>query len=192
MIDTSKPLQEKIGRWNRASFDYSIGFLLLMAALMTATHDTKWQMIGATVGVLGMWIDLAWLLIPHGLWGEGSTTFSTAWHDCDLSAGYRSLMNRFIKPVLWADYVTHLPPFRTCAVQSGNMRVMTRSNRTLPRRSPARRAKRASSGAATKAGDDGDGDGGDAEPPRPRSAHSSPTPPLHHSLTHSLIAGGAQ
>ena len=46
-------------------------------------------------------------------------------------------------------------------------------------------------GAATKAGDDGDGDC-EGEPPRPRSAHS-PTPPLHHSLTHSLtIAGGAQ
>jgi hypothetical protein len=38
---------------------------------------------------------------------------------------------------------------------------------------------------------DGDGDGGDGEPPR-RPAHS-PTPPLRHSLTHSLIFffGGA-
>ena len=44
-------------------------------------------------------------------------------------------------------------------------------------------------GGSGESDSDGDGDG---EPPRPRSAHS-PTPPLHHSLTHSLtIAGGAQ
>lgn len=41
-------------------------------------------------------------------------------------------------------------------------------------------------------GSDSSGGDGDGEPPRPRSSHS-PTPPLHHSLTHSLtIAGGAQ
>ena len=41
-------------------------------------------------------------------------------------------------------------------------------------------------------GSGSDGDGGGGEPPRPRSSHT-PTPPLHHSLTHSLIiAGGAQ
>ncbi|MCR2831349.1 hypothetical protein NR402_13820 [Acidithiobacillus ferrooxidans] len=47
-------------------------------------------------------------------------------------------------------------------------------------------------GAAKKAGDDGDGGDGDGEPPRPRSSQT-PTPPLNHSLTHSLtIAGGVQ
>ncbi len=41
-------------------------------------------------------------------------------------------------------------------------------------------------------GSDSSGGDGDGEPPRPRFSHS-PTPPLHHSLTHSLtIAGGAQ
>ena len=41
-------------------------------------------------------------------------------------------------------------------------------------------------------GSDSSSGDGDGEPPRPRSSHS-PTPPLHHSLTHSLtIAGGAQ
>ena len=193
MINTSsdRPLQEKIGRWNRATFDYSIGFLLVMGLVMAATFRTQWQMMGATVGILGMWIDLAWLLTPHGLWREGSA-FSTAWYAYDRSAGYRSLLNRLIKPALWGDYVTHLPFHAHAAAQNGNhVRVITR-NCTLPRRSPARRTKRAS-GAATKAGDDGDG-GDDGEPPRPRSAHS-PTPHHHHNLTrsHSLtIAGGAQ
>jgi hypothetical protein len=53
-----------------------------------------------------------------------------------------------------------------------------------------KRIKRASGTAPKKAGDDGDG--GDGETPRPRSYHS-PTLPLHHSLTHSLIffVGGA-
>lgn len=184
--------QKKIGEWNRASFDYSIGFLLLMGALMTATHGTRWQMMGATVGVLGLWIDLAWLLVPHYLiWRDENSVFNKSWHNFDQVAGYRSLLNRLVKPALWGDYVTHLP-FHAHAAQNGNhVRVITR-NCTPPRRSPARRTKRAS-GAATKAGDDGDG--GDGEPPRPRSAHS-PTPPLHHSLnslTHSLtIAGDAQ
>ncbi len=191
MINTSSNglLQEKIGKWNRASFDYSIGFLLLMGALMTATYLTPWRMMGATIGMLGMWIDLAWLLIPHGLWREGSV-FSTAWYAYDRSAGYHSLLNRLIKPALWSDYMTHFLPFHACAVQSGNS--VRRVIRCTPRRSPARgkHTKRAS-GSATKSGDDGDG-GDDGEPPRPRS-HHSPTPPLHHSLTHSLtIAGGAQ
>lgn len=54
------------------------------------------------------------------------------------------------------------------------------------------RARRTSAGhgAAAKAGDDGDGDGdGDGEPPR---RSHTPTPPLRHSLAHSLISGGAQ
>ena len=42
-------------------------------------------------------------------------------------------------------------------------------------------------------GSDSSGGDGDGEPPRPRRSSHSPTPPLHHSLTHSLtIAGGAQ
>ena len=181
----SRKLQEKIGAWNRASFDYSAGFFLLMVALMAATNGTQWQLMGATVGALGMWIDLAWLLIPHGLWRGENTVFSKSWHNFDRAAGYRSCLNRLVEPALWLDYMTH----HLHAAQNGNLaRVITR-NCTLPRRSPApRRAKRAS-GAATKAGDDGDG--GDGEPPRPQTSNS-PTPPLHHSLTHSLIAGGAQ
>lgn len=181
--------QEKIGKWNRASFDYSIGFLLLIGALMTATHGTRWQMMGATVGVLGIWIDVAWLLVPHHLiWRDENSVFNKSWHNADRAAGYRSLLNRLVKPALWADYYAHLP-FHAHSAQNGNhVRVITR-NCTPPRRSPARRTKRAS-GAATKAGDDGDG--GDGEPPRPRSSHS-PTPSLHNSLTHSLIfVGGAQ
>ena len=68
----------------------------------------------------------------------------------------------------------------------------TAAARTTTRRPPIRaRRAHAGHGATAKSGDDGDGDGGDGEPPRPRSARS-PTPPLHHSLTHSLIAGGAQ
>ena len=191
--------QEKIGKWNRASFDYSIGFLFLIGVLMTATHGTRWQMMGATVGVLGMWIDVAWLLIPHCLiWRDENSVFNKSWHNFDRVAGYRSLLNRLVKPALWGDYVTHLP-FHAHAAQNGNVRVITRNCTPPRRRSPARHTKRAS-GAARKAGDDGDGGDGDGEPPRPRSSHSpTPTPPLHHSLTpHPLparsltIAGGAQ
>ena len=182
--------QEKIGKWNRASFDYSFGFLLLIYALIAATHGTRWQMMGATVGVLGMWISLAWLLVPHYLlvWRDENSVFNKSWHNFDRMAGYRSLLNRLIDPPLWGDYVAHLP-FHAHAAQNGNhhARVITRNP---PRRSPPpRRAKRAS-GAAIKSGDDGDG-AGDGEPPRP---HSSYAPLLHSlSLTSSLtIAGGAQ
>ena len=193
MINTSSTWQEKIAKWNRASFDYSIGFLLFMGALMAATHGTPWQMIGAAVGVTGMWIDVAWLLVPHYLiWRDENSVFNKSWHNFDRVAGYRSLLNRLAKPELWGDYVTHLP-FHARAAQNGNhVRVITR-NCTPPRRSPARRAKRAS-GAATKSGDDGDGgDGDDGEPPRPHSSYAS-APLLHSlSLTHSpTIAGGAQ
>lgn len=181
--------QEKIGKWNRASFDHSIGFLLLMVALMAATYCTRWQMMGATVGFVGILIVAAWLVVPHCLIGrDKNSVFNKSWHNFDRAAGYRSLLNRLVKPALWGDYVTHLP-FHAHAAQNGNHHVLVITrNCTPPRRTQAGRTKRAS-GAATKAGDDGDGDG-DGEPPRPRYPHS-PTPPLHHSLTHSL-AGGAQ
>lgn len=56
---------------------------------------------------------------------------------------------------------------------------------------PRRRAARGHRSHATAAASSG-GDSGDGEPPRPRSPSNSSTPPLHHSLTHSLIFfGGA-
>ena len=77
--------------------------------------------------------------------------------------------------------------------------IFRRRRVSMPHKTPLPRnrvpvvRRRSTHGSAIKSGDDGDGDGdGDGEPPRPRSPHS-PTPPLHHSLTHhSLISWGAQ
>ncbi len=67
----------KIGKWNRASFGYSIDFLLIMGAFMATTYGTRWQMMGATVGVLGIWIDVVW---PPGGAVRHDTTHPLAGH----------------------------------------------------------------------------------------------------------------
>ncbi|WP_428946896.1 hypothetical protein ACQUQQ_08750 [Acidithiobacillus ferrooxidans] len=74
--------------------------------------------------------------------------------------------------------------------QQAKARVSTAAARATRATTRTGRASSGQHGSSHKSGDDGDGDG-DGEPPRHRTSNP-PTPPLHHSLTHSLNAGGAQ
>lgn len=137
---------------------------------------------------------------------DGNLTISNAEHHGDL-ADKAQAMNRagygrdaILNNCYGLEYCFAEANFKPSSVVrsfvvSGRSKIPTLRRKVSLPGNRARVAKRMASthGAATKAGDDGDGgDGDDGEPPRPHSSYAS-APLLHSlSLTHSLIAGGAQ
>lgn len=181
--------QERLGRLNREVPEILMAYLVCSFPVQCLVHGTQWNLAVSTILFGILLLLVGFMLIPHGIWKEGST-FSKAWHTYDRELRDKSLLNVLLEPRrLWKDCVHNMVP----VFRSGGVYRIThqRQHRRINHLALARRTS-AGHGAATKAGDDGDGDGGDGEPPRPRSSHT-PTPPLHHSLTHSLIfVGGAQ